>query len=507
MTAAAVFPFLFSNAMLFRQYFDPKLAHYAYLVGCQQTKEALVIDPLRDIDQYLEAAEAEGLVITAVAETHIHADFLSGARAFAEHIASPGLSSKGSKLYLSDEGVDEGWVSNWAKRSSYDVTFLQDGDTFMIGNIEVTAVHTPGHTPEHVSYVVIDRGAGATTPIGIATGDFIFVGDLGRPDLLEQAAGIHGVQEDAARTLFRSLPKFYSLGDELQVWPAHGAGSACGKALGAVPTTTVGYEKRYNASLAAAADGEESFVSAILSGQPEPPTYFARMKRDNRDGVPALGRLPQLQHLDARALEQKASDEETLIIDTRLDRSAFMAKHIPGALYAPMNKSFNTVVGSLVADETTPVVLVVSEDKLEEAVRDLIRIGYDQAAGYITPQDLERYFDGGGTSASIEEISFDDLAREIVNESTDVVDVRFASEFAEKHVPGAVNASYTRLPDYMRERIPANKTLLVHCASGARAAAASAFLAREGYDVRYVNGLFSGYAETHETATGETIEA
>ena len=476
--------------MLFRQYFDPKLAQYAYLVGCQQTKEALIIDPLRDIDQYVEAAEQEGLTITAVAETHIHADFLSGAREFAERL--------GTKLYLSAEGEDEGWGSNWARGSDYDVTFLRDGDTFSIGNIDIKSVHTPGHTPEHMSFVVVDRGSGATTPIGIATGDFVFVGDLGRPDLLEQAAGMHGVQESSARTLFNSLPKFRELQDYVQVWPAHGAGSTCGKALGAVPTTTVGYEKLYNASLAAADGGQNAFVATILAGQPEPQMYFARMKRDNRDGVPLLGTLPQPQKLTFEEFELKIADGETLIVDTRLDRSGFMAKHVSGALYAPMNKTFNTVVGSLVTDETKPFVLIIQEEHVEEALRDLVRVGYDNIVGFVTPEGLEHYFEAGGAFATIEEITFEEVARMKDDENMVVLDARFASEYAEGHVPGAVNASYTRLPNYLEKRIPKDKTLLVHCASGARAAVASAFLARNGYDVKYVNGAFSAYAKENE---------
>jgi hydroxyacylglutathione hydrolase len=312
--------------MLFRQFFDPKLAQYAYLVGCQKSGEALIIDPERDIDRYVEAAEAEGLRITAVAETHIHADFLSGAREFAERF--------GTRTYLSDEGGEE-WASEWARKGDYDVQFLKHGDTFHLGGIEVQAVHTPGHTPEHLSYVLIDRGGGASTPIGIATGDFVFVGDLGRPDLLEQAAGMHGVQEPSARQLFASLPRFTELQDYVQVWPAHGAGSTCGKSLGAVPQTTVGYEKLYNASLSVAADGEEAFVGAILAGQPEPQTYFARMKRDNNHGVPLLGALPQPQKFTAAELERTVEKGETLVVDTRLDRSAFMARHVPGPSTPP----------------------------------------------------------------------------------------------------------------------------------------------------------------------------
>lgn len=476
--------------MLFRQYAEPKLAQYAYLVGCQRSGEALLIDPLRDIDTYVAAAEREGLRITAVAETHIHADFLSGAREFAERF--------GAKLYLSDEGAAEGWPSRWAKDSAYDVTFLRDNDTFMVGNIEVRAVHTPGHTPEHMSYVVTDLGGGATTPIGIATGDFVFVGDLGRPDLLEQAAGLHGVQEPSARTLYASLPKFRELPDYAQVWPAHGAGSTCGKALGAVPTTTVGYEKLYNASLAAADAGEQAFVEAILSGQPEPQMYFARMKRDNRDGVPLLGALPQPRALTVAEFARVVEAGEATVVDTRLDRSGFMAKHVPGALYAPMNKTFNTVVGSLVVDETTPLVLVIDESHVDEAVRDLVRIGYDAIAGVVTLDTLERYVEEGGATASIPEATFDDVHARLADDDVVVLDVRFANEYEPAHVPGAVNASYTRLPDYVRDRVPQGKTLMVHCVSGARSAAASAFLAREGYDVVYVNGAFADYAAQHE---------
>jgi hydroxyacylglutathione hydrolase len=182
-------------------------------------------------------------------------------------------------------------------------------------------------------------------------------------------------------------------------------------------------------------------------------------------------------------------------VDTRLDRSSFMARHVPGALYAPMNNSFNTVVGSLVVDETTPIVLVVEEARLDEAVRDLVRIGYDQVVGYVTVEVLERYFEGGGAAASIPEISFQEVAASKDDEEVAVLDVRFASEYREGHVPGAVNASYTRLPDYLEERVPEGKVLLVHCATGARSAAAAAFLAREGRDVRYVHGDLDAYPE------------
>jgi hydroxyacylglutathione hydrolase len=475
--------------MLFRQFFDPKLAQYAYLVGCQQSGEALIIDPERDIDRYVEAAEAEGLRIVAVAETHIHADFLSGAREFAERF--------GTRLYLSDEGGAE-WSSAWARARHYDVRFLKDGDSFHLGGIELQALHTPGHTPEHLSYVISDRASGAHTPIGVVTGDFVFVGDLGRPDLLEQAAGMHGVQEPSARTLYGSLDKFMRLPDYLQVWPGHGAGSTCGRALGAVPQTTVGYEKLYNASLNMAQEGEDAFVAGILSGQPEPQTYFARMKRDNHHGVPLLGALPRPRRLTVAELELAVAQRAALIVDTRPDRAAFMARHIPGALHAPLNRSFNTVLGSLVEDETEPLLLVVPESGSEEAVRDLVRIGYDNIVSFVTPETLTRYFDRGGASASIERIGFAELAARRERSDVAVVDVRFGTEWAAGHIPEAISASYTRLPSYARERLPRDRQLLVHCVTGARSAAAAAYLARAGFHVAYVDGLFADYRELGE---------
>jgi hydroxyacylglutathione hydrolase len=239
-------------------------------------------------------------------------------------------------------------------------------------------------------------------------------------------------------------------------------------------------------------------VEAILAGQPEPPLYFGRMKRANRDGVPLLGRLPQPQTLTARELGRYAGRADAVVLDTRLDRSGFMTKHLPGSLYAPLNKSFNTVVGSLVVDEAAPLVLVVEDAAVEGAVRDLVRIGYDRVVAFATPATLEAYFEDGGDAASIEELGFEDVARLRDDAGVAVLDVRYASEYAEGHVPGAVNASYTRLPAYVADRVPEGHTLLVHCQSGARSAVAAAYLAREGYDVKYVSDPFSRYAGAHE---------
>jgi hydroxyacylglutathione hydrolase len=483
------------TTMLFRQIFDEKLAQYAYLIGCQKTGEAIIVDPERDIDQYLELAEEEGVEIVAVTETHIHADFLSGAREFAERF--------NTKLYLSDEG-DENWKYEWVKQDreaggAYDYEFLYDGDNIQIGNIKIEAVHTPGHTPEHMSFLVTDQGGGATESMGIVTGDFVFVGDLGRPDLLESAAKVEGAMDPSARTLYQSVQRFLDLPDYLQVWPAHGAGSACGKALGAVPQSTIGYEKQFNPMIDAAKRDEDSFVDAILDGQPEPQMYFARMKRDNKMGAPVLSKLPAPQQLTARELGDVAEGDK-LVIDTRLDRSAFMKRHIPGSLYAPMNKTFNTVVGSLVEDETRPIVLITDEENVEEAVRDLVRIGYDNIVAFADQETLERYFQDGGAVDTIEEIDFDTLEKLRTDSSAEVLDVRYRSEYDAAHVDGALNASYTRMPEYVKG-LPEDKTLLVHCKTGARAAAASAFLKSVGRDVKYVNEAFADYTASKKAVT------
>ncbi|MCH8127844.1 MBL fold metallo-hydrolase, partial [candidate division KSB1 bacterium] len=213
--------------MFFQRIYEDGLAQASYLIGCQETGTALVIDPKRDIDTYLEIADRENLRITHITETHIHADFLSGAREL--------KAATGAELLLSAEGGSD-WLYG------YDHIGLKDGDLFKFGNIKVEVMHTPGHTPEHISFLVNDMQSG-DVPVMFFSGDFVFVGSVGRPDLLEKAAGIAGTQEQGARQLFQSLKKFKALPDHVQVIPGHGAGSACGKALGAVPATTVGYEK------------------------------------------------------------------------------------------------------------------------------------------------------------------------------------------------------------------------------------------------------------------------
>ena len=465
--------------MFFKQIFDEKLAQYAYLVGCQRTRQAMLIDPQRDIDRYVAIARREGLRIAAVAETHIHADFLSGCLEFVERY--------GCRAYLSAEG-GAGWQYEWAAgRDS--VTLLGDGDRFDVGGIEFQAMHTPGHTPEHMSFLVTDRGAGAGEPMGMVSGDFVFVGDLGRPDLLESAAGQTGEMEPSARRLYASALGVFELPDYLRIWPGHGAGSACGKALGAVPDTTAGYEKRFSPALAAVRSGEDAFVEYILDGQPEPPLYFGRMKEQNRRGPPVLGPLPRPRRLSGVALLDIAGEGGSVVVDTRADRLGYYGGHIPGSIYAPLNKSFPTVTGCYV-DPSWRIVLVCREDEVEEAVRDLVRIGLDRVTGWAPPDALDEFEAAGGEMASMEVIDFDEVGRRLPDPGVQVLDVRRATEFAEARIDGAANIAHTRLACRLGE-LPRDRQLLVHCLSGARASAAVSLLEREGFRVAAVNDIFT----------------
>lgn len=463
--------------MYFKQFFDNKLAQYSYMIGCQANGTALIIDPMRDIDFYIDAAADENLTIVAAADTHIHADYISGLREFAE---------RGVKVYASDEG-DEDWKYEWLKNSEYDYQLLKEGDEFKIGNITLKAWHTPGHTPEHLSYFITD-GATAEEPMGIATGDFVFVGDVGRPDLLESAAGQKDVMEPSARTLYKSVESFKDVPEYMQVWPGHGAGSACGKALGAIPESTVGYELRYNNSLKSATS-EDNFVKFILEGQPEPPLYFARMKRENKMGPALEGGLPKPKRLTLNELKKIINDENTVLLDTR-SKEDFSSGHILGSLLSPLNKQFNTVAGSYITEDEE-IYLIVEEHQVNEAVRDLYRIGYDKVVGYITLKDLVMYLNQNAESLeTVDNKTFEVLENREPNSV--VLDVRKKSEYDEGHVEGAINIAHTRLLPRMDE-VPSDKKIYVHCQSGARSAVAAALLQKNGYDVVQIDDEFENY--------------
>jgi hydroxyacylglutathione hydrolase len=472
--------------MLVRQVADPKLAQFAYLIGCPRSGEAIVIDPERDVDRYFELAARLKLRIVAAADTHIHADYLSGLREMA---------ARDVFVYASKEGGAD-WQYEWLLDGRYPHRLLGQGDQFSVGYIEFRAVHTPGHTPEHLSYLVRDAGAGAEDFIALASGDFVFVGDVGRPDLLERAAGMIGVMEPSARAQFASIRReFRGLPEFLQVWPAHGAGSACGKSLGDVPTSTVGYELRTNRSIQAALD-EQTFVAFILAGQPEPPLYFARMKRDNRRGPELLPALPAPAPLDAAAVAALENRRDVAVLDTR-PRAAFLAGHLAGSILAELDYQFCAIAGSYVAEDT-PIYLLVDEGRLEEAVRALVRVGLDRIAGYFTPQTLADFARDGGSLRRTATIDMAELETRRAGGRGRLLDVRGASEYDAGHVPDAIHIPHTRLGAQL-EKLPAGTPLLVYCNSGARAAAAVSLLERHGFEAIDVDDHFANYRPADRT--------
>lgn len=447
--------------MIVKRFYDEKLAQASYLVGCAATGEAVVVDANRDVGQYVDAAAAEELRITAVTETHIHADFVSGSRELADRT--------GATLYLSDEG-GPGWRYGFAEEA--DAVLLEDGDEIAVGNVRIQAVHTPGHTPEHLTFLVTDTAA-ADRPIGALTGDFLFVGDVGRPDLLEKAAGVAGTMEDAARDLFRSLRRFrLEHPDWLQIWPGHGAGSACGKGIGSIPQSTLGYEAL--TSWAFRYDDEDAFVRAVLEGQPEPPRYFAQMKRINRDGPRILGPRGQPLRLESRQLDT-VLETDAVVVDTR-PADDFAAGHVPGTLGIPLTRAFTTWAGWLIPYDAD-FYLIGDGPSVREAVRDLAMIGLDRVAGVFEPAAVT-----GRRREALDSIARTDarrLAQRHRRHEVTILDIRGAAEWEAGHIAGALHVPLGDLPERLAE-VPAERPVVVHCESGARSAIAASVLRAGG---------------------------
>jgi hydroxyacylglutathione hydrolase len=447
--------------MILKYFYDKALAHASYMVGCQRAEVAVVVDPGRDIDQYVEMAESEGVKLVAVAETHIHADYVSGARELAARV--------GAKLYVSDEGPAE-WKYQFVDH--YDHQLLKDGDSFMIGNVKFDVMHTPGHTPESISFLLTDEGGHADKPMGIFTGDFVFVGSIGRPDLLEEAAGLANTAEPGARDLFHSAERFKRLPDFLQVWPAHGAGSACGKGLGAVPSSTVGYEKLFNPALQLT--NEDEFVRYILADQPEAPKYFAVMKRVNKEGPEVLGDrgLPDSKPVDSLS----AMLDSATVIDLS-PSSQFADGHVPRTINIPTPMLAGWA--GWIVDYSKPAYLIADPSQLPEAMRVLRKIGLDDVRGYF---DVSKVREAGLVTESYQSASPQELAPRIEAGEVDLIDVRSEEEWKAGRIAGADHRFLGRLPDDL-SAIPNDKPIVTQCQAGGRSAIAASILQAAGLEV------------------------
>ncbi len=471
--------------MLLKYFYDEALAHASYLVGCQRARVAVVVDPGRDIDQYLEMAEQEGVEIVAVSETHIHADYVSGARELADRVDA--------KLYVSDEGPAE-W--KYLYLDGYQHQLLKEGDTFMVGKIKFEVMHTPGHTPESISFVLTDQGGGADKPMGIFTGDFVFVGSIGRPDLLEEAAGIMNTAEPGARDLFVSAQRFNQLPDHLQVWPAHGAGSACGKGLGAIPSSTVGYEKLFNPALQFTE--EDAFVQYILSDQPEAPKYFAVMKRVNKEGPVILGREDSLEVLDVQQLSEAV--KSGTVVDLSYS-SEYGQAHVPGTLNIPQHM-LAAWAGWLI-DYSRPTYLLGEPHQLAEAKRVLRKIGVEQIEGVFERSAVNA---AGLATESYASGTPEELSDRIQSGEVTLVDVRSELEWEAGHIAEAEFHFLGRLPDQLQD-ISRDKPVVVQCRSGGRSAVGASFLQAAGFDVINLTGGYSAWRQSGLPSTSSPSQA
>lgn len=447
--------------MLLRRLYEDMLSQASYIIACDETRHAIVIDPNRDIDKYLAVAKADKLKITHVTETHIHADYVSGARALAE--------ATGAELLLSGEGGSD-WQYGYAAEAK--ARLLKDGASVTVGTIKVDVIHTPGHTPEHIVFLITDAPS-AETPMGMLSGDFIFVGDVGRPDLLEKAAGIGNTMDAMARQLYRSVQNAKELPAYLQVWPGHGAGSACGKALGDIPSSTLGYERLVN--WAFRAPTEDAFVAEVLQGQPEPPKYFARMKTVNRDGPKPRVDPSRIARMSPTELT-KAMDEGALVIDVRAT-AEFAAGHMEGTINIPTGTSFPNWLGSLVEPEQRIIFLVGrDESRLARALRGAALIGMDKVIGWGGPEIIQHWIAAGRRLVTTQQL--DPAAAQASGRM--IVDVRGQSEWDEAGIPGARHAFLGDLLAHMAD-VPHDQPLVLHCQGGSRSAIGASILQAAGF--------------------------
>lgn len=467
--------------MFFRRFYDDGLAQASYMIGCEKTGEAVVVDPNRDIAQYLSTAVAERLRITRVTETHIHADFVSGSRELSRRT--------GATLLLSAEGGRD-WHYRFAAVDG--VTLLRDGDSLRAGRVRFDVRHTPGHTPEHLVFLVTDLAV-SDQPVGLLSGDCVFVGDVGRPDLLERAAHVAGTMEESAHALFASLQRIRALPDFVQLWPGHGAGSACGKALGAMPQSTIGYERIANWGLAST--DEDAFVRDVLAGQPEPPAYFAVMKRINRDGPPLLREWPQPAPLDAGSLGARLASDG-VVVDTRPAES-FADGHAPVTLNIPLGKAFSTWAGALLPYDRDLYLIASTQGEAARAAREMAKIGLDRVVGWFAVDALAAWSDAGGVVERVVQASPSGIAARVTSGDITVVDVRNASEWQHGHLPGALHIPVELLAARVGE-IPRDRPVLVQCQGGTRSAIAASVLLRHG--IPDVIDLRGGYDEWRREA-------
>jgi hydroxyacylglutathione hydrolase len=441
-------------SLVFKTIQTEGIAELSYLLGDNDAGVAAVFDPRPDVDVYVDLAREAKLAVTHIFETHIHADLVSGSRELCARL-------KSAKIFVSHEG---------GASYGFEHETVRDGDRFTFGEVMVTARHTPGHTPEHLSYLLAEADR-LDTPWGILTGDSLFVSSAGRPDLL----GADHTKELAEKQ-FHTLREFYlKLPDHVMIYPNHGAGSPCGADIGDRLSSTIGYERKFNKFLQF--DDITSFTNYALTSAPPVPKYYPVMKKVNANGPEVLGNLPRVPGLPPKAFKEAIEKRAGVLVDTRT-MFAFGGGHIPGALNIGGSPILSIWAGWML-DPNEPILLVLeSEGGLEEIVRLFIRTGYSKFAGYLVG-GMKAWDAAGFSNAEIGQMTVHELNKR--GSSLQIVDVRSPGEWKRGHVPGA---SHIFLPE-LRKRIGEldhARATAVYCGSGYRASIATSILKPEGFD-------------------------
>jgi len=450
--------------MLLKHFFVKKIAHSSYILAGQ--KSCAVIDPQRDVEIYMREARQMGLQVTHIFQTHLHADFVSGHMDLAKQT--------GAKIYIAKSA-----------QCQFDHVPLVEGDTILIENIELRVLETPGHTPEHLSYVVTDKNRGES-PIGVFVGDTLFVGDVGRPDLFPELAN------ELAGKLYHSLhDKLLKLPDYCEVYPAHGAGSLCGRSMGAKYLTTIGYERKFNPSLQI--QDKDDFIKSLTEDMPSAPDHFSRCSDINRQGPTRVEELPKLARLGIALFKERMQDPDVALLDTR-SYLAFGGQHIKGSWHLDLNGNFPTFAGWVLPIDKDILLIADSDENAEEAVVWARRGGVDRIVGYLAG-GIVGWLTSGLATGSVTQISAEDLHTMILGEDDfTLVDVRAKAEFEETHIEGAINIETADLRTEYKKLDPNKRTILT-CSSGNRSSLGTSILAQKGFKKLYnLAGGMTGYS-------------
>jgi hydroxyacylglutathione hydrolase len=441
--------------MYFKQFYLGCLAHASYMIGSDG--EAAVVDPRRDVDSYIEEAEAQGLEIRHIIETHLHADFVSGHRELAHRT--------GAKIYF---GAKAG--------AKFDHVPVREGDEIRMGGVVLRFLETPGHTPESVSILVVDRSV-SDAPKAVLTGDTLFIGDVGRPDLVgSSTSDPEASARELAGQLYDSLhDKLLTLPDSVEVYPAHGAGSLCGRNISSETSSTIGQQRQFNYALRPMP--REEFVRMMTTDLPEAPRYFARDVAINRGGASELGDLPEPAALGARdveALQRKGA----IVLDTR-PSAQYGTGHVPGSMHIGLSGQFASWAGALLSPQTPILLVAEDEEQVREARTRLARVGVDNVAGYLAGGILE--WDRAGLPlATREQISVAELDERLREGRVRVVDVRRPGEWNSGHIASAIHLPLNELGE-KAGGLSKDEALAVVCAGGFRSSIATSVLEREGF--------------------------